>query len=304
MSAPTTPRRTQLFLPANRPERAAKAAGSGADAVILDLEDSLPPAERPAARRGLADLMVRVRDARPGLPVLVRVNAGADLADDVRAAVAAGADGLVVPMVESARTVLEVEALLDGAEREHGLAAGSVQVELLVETSRGLLAVAEIAAAGRRTVALMLGVEDLATELEVDPTSPDADLRWAHGLIVCAARAHGLAPYGLLGSLTNFRDLPALAADARRSRAFGYLGALCIHPAQVDVLNDAFTPSAREVAHARAVLDAMARAVEQGSAAAQLDGRMIDTPMVDRARRLLTRAGAPVHEQGDDAPAS
>ncbi|WP_277601059.1 HpcH/HpaI aldolase/citrate lyase family protein [Nocardioides pantholopis] len=283
-------RRTQLFVPANRPERAAKAALAGADAVIVDLEDSVAPAARPAARAGLADAVAAIRAARTGLHVLVRVNADADLAVDVDAAVAAGADGVLVPKVESPDRVGEVDALLDRAEDDHGVPPGRTEVQLLVETPRGLLAVADIAAAGARTVALMLGTEDLSAELEIDPAAPDFDLRWAHGLVLCAARAHGLAPYGLLGTLANFRDLPALERDAQRSRAFGYVGALCIHPAQVPVLSEAFGPTPAEVEHARAVLAALAEAEQAGTAAVQLDGRMVDTPMAHRARRLLARA--------------
>jgi citrate lyase subunit beta / citryl-CoA lyase len=273
-------RRTQLFLPANRPERAAKAALSGADTVLLDLEDALLPAERPAARDGLSSLVASVRSSR-AVPVLVRVNSDASLTEDVAAAVDAGADGVLVPMVESADRVREVEALLPPSS--------SMEVQLLVETSRGLLAAAEIAAAGRRTTAMVLGVEDLAAELEVDPTSPYADLRWAHATVLVAARAAGLAPYGLLGSLTNFRDLEALGEDARRSRGFGYVGALCIHPAQVPVLNEAFGPTTDELAWAERVLAALAEAEAAGHGAAQLDGRMLDAPVAARARRLLAR---------------
>jgi len=287
-------RRTQLFLPANRVERAAKAALSGADAVILDLEDSVPVDGRAAARDLLGEGVAALRAARPDLHVLVRVNSDDDLATDVEAAVAAGAAGVLVPKVESADRVREVDALLDRAEARYPGSpgsTGSTEVQVLVESPRGLLEAAAIAAAGTRTVAMMLGGEDLATELEVDPGSPDFDVRWAHGMLLCAARAHGLAPYGLLGSLAEFRDLPALERDATRSRAFGYLGALCIHPAQVPVLSGAFSPSAAEVAHARAVLTALAEGERAGTTAVQLDGRMVDTPMAGRARRLLARAG-------------
>ena len=144
--------------------------------------------------------------------------------------------------------------------------------------------------AGQRVVALMLGIEDLSTELEIDPRSPDFDVRWAHGAVLVAARAHGLAPYGLMGSLANFQDLPALARDAEQARAFGYLGALCIHPAQVDVLNRAFSPTAAEVAEARAVVAALEAGLRSNTAAVSYQGRMIDTPMGERARRLLARA--------------
>jgi citrate lyase subunit beta / citryl-CoA lyase len=283
-------RRTQLFVPGNKPSFLPKAAASGADAVILDLEDSVPPAARPDARAGLTDAVASLRGSA-GQSVLVRVNADVDLARDVEAAVTAGADGVLVPKVEDPERVRLVDALVSSAERACGRPRGTVEVQLLVETPRGLLRVSDIADAGARTTALMLGTEDLAAELEVDPADEQFDLRWAHGLVLCAARAHGLAPYGLLRSLAEFRDLPALARDARAARAFGYVGALCIHPAQVPVLADAFSPSAEQLAHAQRVLDALAEDERNGTAAVSVDGRMVDTPMATRARRLLARAG-------------
>ena len=284
-------RRTQLFVPANKPGFLARAAASGADAVVLDLEDSVPAAERPAARGALAGAVAALRGAAPDLHVLVRVNSDADLPVDVAAAVGAGADAVLVPKVEDAGRVRQVEELLADAERAAGRPAGAVEVQLLVETARGLLVVAEIAAAGSRTTALMLGVEDFAAELEIDPTAEEFDVRWAHGMVLCAARAHGLAPYGLVRSLANFRDLPGLARDARAARGMGYVGALCIHPAQVPVLAEAFSPTPAEVAHAQRVLAALAAGEAAGTAAVSLDGRMVDTPMALRARRLLGRAG-------------
>jgi citrate lyase subunit beta/citryl-CoA lyase len=282
-------RRTQLFVPANKPAFLPKAAASGADAVILDLEDSVPVAARAEARAALPSAVSALR----GRHVLVRVNSGDDLARDVEVAVLAGAGGVLVPKVEDPGHVRSVEDLVGRAERARDVPGSTVEVQLLVETPRGLLRIADIAAAGSRTTALMLGTEDLAAELEVDPTSEEFDVRWAHGLVVCAARAHGLAPYGLLRSLANFRDLPALAVDARAARGFGYVGALCIHPAQVPVLIEALSPSAAEVAHAQRVLDALALGEREGTAAVSVDGRMVDTPMAMRAQRLLARAGRP-----------
>ncbi|MGY1690331.1 HpcH/HpaI aldolase/citrate lyase family protein [Geodermatophilus sp. SYSU D01105] len=288
-------RRTQLFVPANKPAFLPKAAASGADAVILDLEDSVPAGARADARAGLADAVRSL----PGGHVLVRVNSDADLARDVEAAVTAGASGVLVPKAEDPVRVRLVDALVTAAERACGRAEGSVEVQLLVETPRGLLRIDEVAGASARTTALMPGTEDLAAELEVDPSDEQFDLRWAHGLVVCAARAHGLAPYGLMRSLANFRDLPALARDARAARSFGYVGALCVHPAQVPVLTEAFSPAPEEVAHAQRVLDALAEGERAGTAAVSVDGRMVDTPMATRARRLLARAGrGQVSEQG------
>jgi citrate lyase subunit beta/citryl-CoA lyase len=284
-------RRTQLFVPANKAAFVGKAAVSGADAVILDLEDSVPADQRDVARDALAAAVAELGAIDPDLHVLVRVNADESLADDVRAAVAAGAHAVLLPKTESAEDVRRLEALLDEAERSTDRPAGRTELQLLVETPRGLLDIAAIAAAGERVVAMMLGIEDLSTELEIDPRSPDFDVRWAHGLLIVAARAHGLAPYGLMGSLANFRDLPALAVDARQARAFGYLGALCIHPVQVELLNEAISPTADEIAQAQAVVAALEQGQRDGTAAVKIGGRMIDTPMGERARRLLARAG-------------
>lgn len=284
-------RHTQLFLPANRADRAASAAAAGAGAVVVDLEDSVAVAARPETRAGLGALVGTLREADRAVHVVVRVNAGDDLLTDLGAAVGAGADAVLVPKVETSQVVREVEETLDEAERDAGRAPGATQVQLLVESPKGVLDVAAIADAGRRTVAMMLGTEDLATELDIDPRHPDFDLRWAHGLLIAAARAHGVAPYGLLRTLAEIHDLDALRRDAERSRAFGYLGTLCIHPTQVDVLERAFSPSEDEVAHAHRVLAVLAEAEVEGRSAARLDGRMVDTPMAQRARQLLRRAG-------------
>ena len=289
-------RRTQLFVPANKPAFLPTAAASGADAVVLDLEDSVPVAARAGARAALPSAVA----ALPGRPVLVRVNSDDDLARDVEAAVLAGASGVLVPKVEDPEHVRLVEDLVCRSERAREVPGPTVEVQLLVETPRGLLCIAEIAGAGSRTTALALGTEDLAAELEIDPTWEEFDVRWAHGLVVCAARAHGLAPYGLLRTLANYRDLPALALDGRAARGFGYVGALCIHPAQVPVLAEAFSPSVAEVAHAQRVLEALALGEREGTAAVSVDGRMVDTPMAARARRLLARAG---HGTGGDPSA-
>ena len=285
-------RRTQLFVPANRSALVPKAALSGADAVILDLEDSVPIVERAGARDALAQLVAGLRTARPGLHVLVRVNSDDSLDDDVQAAVSAGIDGVLVPKVETVAHVRQVGVLVAAAETRHGRERGCVELQLLIESPRGLLATAEIAAAGERTVALMLGVEDLSAELEIDPSSPDFDIGWAHGMIICAARAHGLAAYGLLGSLANYGDLVALTRDARRARGIGYSGSLCIHPRQVPELNRTFSPSEDEVETAREVLNALDQGAVGGTSAVGRGGLMIDVATARRALRLLARAGA------------
>lgn len=299
-------RRSQLFVPVNKPHFVTKAAASGADAVIVDLEDSLPPDHRASAHQLVDGMVSALRAAASGLHLLVRVNPGEATEADVRAAVASGADGILVPKVETQAEVHRVEALVEAAEHAEGRTG--VELQLLVETPRGVLQLPALAGAGSRVVALMLGTEDLAAEMDVDPLSPDVDFGWAHGALVCAARAYGLAPYGLLGSIATYDDIDRLRLLAARSRAFGYLGSLCIHPTQVSVLNDAFSPSPDEITEALRVLEAWAHGNEIGTAAVQYQGRLLDTPMAARARRLLARADstatevAPSRINGTGAP--
>jgi citrate lyase subunit beta/citryl-CoA lyase len=277
-----------LFVPANRPRFVAAAARHGADAIILDLEDSVPPDERKAARDALADA---VRALSPSHDVSIRVNKPFEvLIDDLDAAVAARPAALVLPKVESVVEVAIIDALVGEREIRHGIVRGSIELQVLVETCAGLAKVTEIAAASPRIVSLTLGVEDLASELEIEPGGPGFDLSWAHGAVLMAARAAGIAPYGLMDSLSNFTDLDTLAADVRRSRAFGFVGAFCIHPRQVAVLNAGFAPSEEEVSRARQIVSALDEAVRNGTASAALEGRMIDVPVADRARRVLRRA--------------
>lgn len=281
-------RRSHLFVPANRPRLVSGAGRHHADAIILDLEDSVPPGERVTAREALADAVAGLSGDRY---VSVRVNKPFDVVlDDLDAAVAAGPAAVVIPKVETAVEVNVLDALIGEREIRQGMARGAIELQVLVETSLGLANIMEIASASPRIVSLTLGVEDLAKELEVEPGRAGFDLSWAHGRVVMAARAAGIAPYGLMSSLSNYTDLEALAVDVRRSRAFGFVGAFCIHPSQVPVLNAGFSPSADEVAQARRIVAALDEAERAGAASTSIDGRMIDVPVAERARRVLRRA--------------
>lgn len=281
-------RRSQLFVPANRPRYVGAASSAGADGIILDLEDSVPPHQREAARAALSSA---VRLLSKSHYVSVRVNKPFEvLIADLDAAIYAKPAALVIPKVESALEVSIIDALVAEREIASGLARGSTELQVLVETCAGLAKVLEIARSSPRIVSVTLGVEDLARELEVEPAAPDVDLSWAHSRVLMAARAAKVAPYGLINSLSNFSNLTALAADVRRSRAFGFMGAFCIHPAQVPVLNSGFAPSAEEIDRARQVVAALEEAKRTGAASTALDGRMIDVPVADRAKRILRRA--------------
>jgi citrate lyase subunit beta/citryl-CoA lyase len=281
-------RRSQLFVPANRPKLLKGAGRHDADAIILDLEDSVPPGERVAARVSLADAVARLSGSHY---VSVRINKPFDVViDDLDAAIAARPAALVIPKVDSAVEVKILDALVAEREIRQGIDRGTIELQVLVETAVGLANIMEIAGSSPRIVSLTLGIEDLAKELEIEPGALGFDVSWAHGRVLMAARAAGIAPYGLMNSLSNYADLETLADDVRRSRAFGFVGAFCIHPSQVPILNAGFAPSELEVAQARRIVAALDNAERAGAASTSLDGRMIDVPVADRARRILRRA--------------
>ena len=281
-------RRSMLFVPANRPKFVNTAHQRGADAIILDLEDSVPPAEKSTARMAL-------RDAVPGAgcggaDVFVRLNKQFELLiEDADAAVLSKPVGLVFPKVESADEVRIIDALTAEREIRCGLPRGVLEFMLLIESPIGLERVSEIAAASPRKTMLSLGMEDLAKDLEIDLTRPGYDLSWAHGRIVLAARAHGHMPYGLVESVANIADLDSLVRIVAASRQFGYVGAGCVHPSQVPILNEGFSPSADEIEKAREIVEAYERAEREGTAAVVVHGRMVDIPIVERARQKLRR---------------
>ncbi|WP_126283986.1 HpcH/HpaI aldolase/citrate lyase family protein [Burkholderia stagnalis] len=281
--------RSLLYVPAHVPRFVAKAAASDADALILDLEDSVPPENKHAARDALADAVPMLRAA--GRDVLVRANGPLDLlVPDLRAAVRAGAQGVVLPKVRGGSHVEAIDELLDTLEAGAGATPGGTRIVAIVETPQAFQAMDRIARASPRVVAMMLGGGDFALHCESDA---GADvLRVPKQLLIIAARAAGILPLGLIGGLDELRDLDAFERIARASAALGYAGATCIHPLQVDALNRAFRPDDDAVRDARAVLAAYEDARDSGRGALRVDGRMVDAPGVARAKRVLARHAA------------
>lgn len=281
--------RSLLFVPANNGRFIERAHTRGADAIILDLEDSVPAHERPDARRRLMESAGLA--ARAGADVLVRINAEPEeSAADLDAAVHAGVDALLVPKVEDPETLRGLSADVALLEAQRGMAIGSVRFVVLVESAAGLLHAEAIARADTRNVALELGGEDFALSTGM---VPDAEtLALPKQMALYAARAAGLMPLGILGSIADYADLDAYRVTAERSRRFGFEGAACIHPSSVSILNDVFTPSPAQAAHARRLVDAYADARRAGSGAVSVDGKMVDVPVVERAQKLLARLAA------------
>lgn len=276
--------RSLLYVPAHVERFVGKAHERGADCILLDLEDSVPLGEKEHARSCARSNAARVR--RGGADVLVRINRPLSLAvRDIESSVGPDVDGFVLPKVGSADHVRLIDEHISEVELRQGLPVGHSRLLILIETAAAWLRIAEIAKASPRIVGLNLGTEDFALDCEMDPTPETMQVAKQH--VVFAARAAQILPLGLVGSLADFGDLPAFEEMVRRSRRFGFSGASCIHPAQVSILNRLFAPSSEEVSHARRTVAALEAAEAQGLGAVSLDGRMIDAPVAESARRVL-----------------
>jgi citrate lyase subunit beta/citryl-CoA lyase len=280
--------RSLLYVPASAEKFVARAHERGADAIILDLEDGVAPAAKPAARAGLPAAVASVR--RNGADVLVRINRPLRLAvEDIAAAVAAGADALVCTKVLGPDHVRLLSELAAESEAASGRPAGAVRFVVLIEDAPALAHAQAIAAADPRVVALGVGGEDLATELGAEPTPDALDLPKRMGLV--AARAAGVLPLGFIGTVAGLADLEGYRAMLRRSRAIGFACASCVHPSQVPIINEEYGPRPEEVERARRLVAAFEAALAEGRGAVAFEGEMIDKPIVERARRLIARAG-------------
>ena len=279
--------RSLMFVPASGEKFVAKAHTREADVIILDLEDSIPPGEKPAARAALAAAAATVGQA--GAEVAVRINRPLDHAVlDIAAAVMPAVGTLMLPKVMGPEHIRLLSEVVAAREAAQGMAIGHTRFVAVVETPDALPLLSAIAAADPRVVALGLGVEDLATEIEAIPS---ADMLYHFAMmVVAAARAARIQPMGSVGPFADFSDLAEYRASLKRSRALGFACQACIHPAQVPIINDEYGPSPAEVDHARRLIAVFDVALAEGKGAVAFEGAMIDLPVVERARRLLARA--------------
>ena len=281
--------RSLLYVPANNRRFVDGAHSRGADAIILDLEDSVPLAEKAAARGALRRSVAT--SGRGGADVLVRINRPLRMAlADIEGAVRAGADALWLSKVESPEHVRMLAEVVSEVEHEQQRDAGSTKLVAVVESPAAYFRAEEIARSDPRVVAMGLGSEDFALEAGM---APDADTLYVpKQTIQFVARAAGIMPLGFIGTVADYADTDAFAETVRRAKRFGFEGAACVHPSGVPVLNAELTPTVAEVADAEKIMTAYEEAERQGLGAVTVDGKMVDVPVVERARRLLARAAA------------
>ena len=276
--------RSMLFVPANVPRFVSRAHERCADAIILDLEDSVPLAKKVAAREHLLAAASQV--GVNGADVVVRINSNLRLAAaDLEAAIDLSVQAICVPKVSGASQVQWLDECITELEVERGIPVGHTQLIALIESTAALSRLDTIASSSARLVAMILGSEDFSASAGMEP---EADgLLLPNQQIVFAARSAGLLPLGFVGSIAQFSDLDAFRDTIRRSRRLGLRGGFCIHPAQVSIMNEEFSPAAEEVVAAREVLAAYQAAVDAGRGSAEHGGKMIDAPVVARARETL-----------------
>jgi citrate lyase subunit beta/citryl-CoA lyase len=281
--------RSLLFVPVTAQRFVDGAARRGADAIILDLEDSVAATEKERAR-GLVPEAAEIV-SRGGADVVVRINRPLRMAvRDIEAAIGPRVMALALPKTENAAHVRLIAEIVDEVEGERGVTVGTTRLIAMVETAAAFFHIAEIARAHPRLCALNLGAEDFATSAGILPEAEA--LSMPKQMAVFAARAAGIMPLGFIGSIAEFHDLDGFRQTIRRSRRFGFIGASVIHPSQVAILNEEFRPNADQIDHARRVLAVYDKALAEGVGAVTVDGKMIDVPVVERARQMVEREAA------------
>lgn len=287
------PLRTALFAPGNRPDRAKKAIGTDADAVIIDLEDAVPIAEKESTR----PLVREVLDNHPDRRMYVRINALTTqyAKEDLEAVVSRNLTGIMLPKVESPEDILDIDRLLTGLEKGNGLTAGSLEVISICETAKGLEELYHIVSAKpvfNRIATVAFGAADYTLDLGINLTREGRELEYPRVRIPIACRAAGITPPLDTPWMVDLKDIEGLIADAKKAKACGFQGKLLIHPNQIEPCHDIFTPSQEEIAYATKVIEAFEEAEREGKAAIQLEGKFIDYPVVEKSRRICALAEA------------
>jgi len=284
------PVRSMLFTPGDRLDMVEKATRSGTDAVIVDLEDAVATENKTKARDNLSML-----PSSP-VPYYVRTNAAGTLQfwDDVAAAGRADIVGVIVPKAESPVAIAQVDEALTISERSRGRPHASIGIIPLIESALGVRLTFEIASASPRVECVMFGggeQGDLVADLGAEWTPEGTGLMHARAEVLLAARAAGV-PYPMEAVFMDFRNNDALRTEAELARILGYVGKVAIHPAQVPVINEVFTPTDEVVAYQRKVLAAFEEAEAAGKASIAVDGRMVDYAVARVARTIIARADA------------
>ena len=283
-----------LFLPGNTPNIIMNADVLGSDSVILDLEDAVAPDQKDAARIlvrnalktmdfGLCEIIVRINPISSGL-----------WKEDLEEIIPHRPAVIMPTKIGESGDVEQIAAYIGKIEEQAGIPVGTTKIMPLIETARGVENSFHIAEADPRVCAIFIGCEDLTADLCCERTAEGNEVFYARSRIVCAARAAGIDAYDT--PFTDINDKDGLRKDARFAKGLGYTGKACISPRQVDIVNEVFSPSEEDILYAKRVFQAIEEGKRIGRGAVALDGKMIDKPIVNRARHVLEMA-AKIHKE-------
>ena len=281
-------RRSMLFIPGNTPNLLINGNCLGADAVIFDLEDAVSPAEKDSARILVRNTM-KYLDFR-GIEIIVRINSSDTdyWKKDLDGIMQYRPDLIMLPKSATADDILTVSSYMSETEKKYALADNTVKLMPLIETAMGVENAYSVASACERVAAIFLGAEDLTADLRCRRTKEGKEIEYARSRLVSAARAAGVDVYDT--PFTDVNDDEGIYLDAEHARSLGFTGKASISPRHVHVINEVFSPSQKDIDYAYEVMDAIRQAKEQGRGAIALHGKMIDAPIVARARQTIAMA--------------
>ncbi len=276
--------RTMFFVPGNSPKKIAKAEIYGADSIIYDLEDSVSVYEKDAARDLISCFL---QEHRPDAVIGIRINPMDTpyFEEDMECVVPLCPDFLRVPKAEKAEDIIKIDEILTRKEKELGLEVGKIKIVATIETALGVYNAFNIAKASTRVIAVGLGAEDFCADMGMKRSENGEELAFARNYISLSAHAAGVMPADYVNS--NFADEEAFLEDVRRGKQMGFAGKSCIHPNQIPLIHSVYTPTEKEIAHARDVVRVYEEAMRNASGVVALNGKMVDMPVVIRAKELL-----------------
>lgn len=282
--------RTMLFTPGNNMRMIQKAGTLGADAIILDLEDAVPMADKETARIFVRDSIEDLSVKGPDLFVRVNALTTGLTEEDLEWVVQKGLVGIVLPKVESTDDLVKVARLMDQQEKKKGIEPGTLALVPILETARGVLNADEIATASQRVIAVAFGAIDFARDMGISLSREGTELLYARSRVAMSARAAGVQAIDT--PWIDIADKEALVQEAKMARQLGFRGKLLIHPSQIEPINPVFSPSESQVEYAKKVVEAFQRAEARGLGAISLEGKMIDIANFRQAEEVLSLAEA------------
>jgi len=285
--------RTALFVPGNRPDRIEKAFNTEADVIIIDLEDAVPFSEKESSRSNVREKVIQFADRI----ILVRVNALGSpfIKGDLDETIVEGVNGIILPKVEKADDIHDINKLLLEVEKNRTLPDGSIRIFPLIESAAAVQHVYNIVSTKtkpQRIYTVAFGAADYTLDMGIEMTMEGNELFYARSRIAVACRAAGIAPPVDTPFMIDLKNTDALISDARRAKELGFQGKLVIHPDQVEPCNRIFSPLPEEIKRAKKIVHAFEEAEAAGVAAIQLEGKFIDYPVVKRSKNILALATA------------